>query len=181
MTNRRFVLLDRDGTIIVERNYLSRPEDVVLLPGAAEGLRAMRALGLGLVLVTNQSGIGRGYFDEARLAEIHDRMNALLRHERVVLEGIYYCPHTPDLGCSCRKPEPGLALRAAANHGFNLSESFAIGDKRCDVDLGRNVGATSILVKTGYGEAEAAHPGLHVDHICSNLSEAAAIIWEHMR
>jgi D-glycero-D-manno-heptose 1,7-bisphosphate phosphatase len=181
MAGRRLALLDRDGTIIVERNYLSHPEDVALLPGAAEGLRALRALGLGLVVVTNQSGVGRGYFDEARLGEIHARMNALLAGEEIVLDGIYYCPHTPDMACACRKPQPGLALRAAADQGCDLSMSFAIGDKRCDIDLGRNVGATSILVRTGYGEAEAALPGLQAHHICSDLPEAAAIVSEYTR
>ena len=119
MSQRRFVLLDRDGTLIVERNYLSDPDQVELIPGAAAGLRRLAARGLGLVLVTNQSGIGRGFFDAARLAEIHERLTALLRAERVELDGIYVCPHHPDQACDCRKPRPALVLRAAAELGFD--------------------------------------------------------------
>src|SRR5271166_4576848 len=113
MTPPRFVALDRDGTIIVERQYLSDPEAVELLPGAAAGLRTMRNLGLGLVVVTNQSAVGRGYFDLARLDEIHGRLRELLAGEDVTIDGIYVCPHTPEDGCRCRKPLPILLKRAA--------------------------------------------------------------------
>jgi D-glycero-D-manno-heptose 1,7-bisphosphate phosphatase len=176
---RRFILLDRDGTVIVERHYLSDPTQVELLPGAAEGLRALGGMGLGLAIVTNQSGIGRGYFDRVRLEAIHHRMNELLAAEGVVLDGIYYCPHTPEDACGCRKPAVGLALQAAMDHGFDPVTAFVIGDKRCDVDLGHNLGAKSILVRTGYGAREAQQPDLQADHICHNLVEAAQVIAEY--
>src|SRR4051794_39513886 len=96
MSRQRFVLLDRDGTINVEHHYLSRPEQVELLPEAARGLRHMQSLGLGLVVITNQSGIGRGYFNEIRLTQIHQRLLDLLAAEQVRLSAIYYCPHTPE-------------------------------------------------------------------------------------
>ncbi len=119
MSQRRFVVLDRDGTINVDRHYLSDPDQMELLSGATAGLRAMRAMGLGLVVVTNQSAIGRGYFDLARLEEIHNRLRDLLAAERVELDGIYVCPHLPDDGCDCRKPLPGLLRRAAAELAFD--------------------------------------------------------------
>jgi len=176
MKMRRFVMLDRDGTIIRECDHLSDPNDVELLEGAAAGLRTLRNLGCGLVVVTNQPGIGRGQIDEARLGEIHARMNTLLAAEGVTLDGIYYCPHAPEANCDCRKPAAGLALRAAGDHGFVLTESFVIGDKRCDIDLGRNIGATSILVRTGYGDNEARQPDLKATHVCRDLLEAASVI-----
>ncbi len=148
---RRYVLLDRDGTVIVERNYLSDPSQVELIPGAAEGLRSLSRMGLGLLIVTNQSGIGRGYFDDARLAEIHGRMCGMLADEGVVLDGIYVCPHTPEEGCDCRKPRTGLISQAAARHGFEPAEAFVIGDKACDIELGQRIGACTLLVRTGYG------------------------------
>lgn len=178
MGRRRFVMLDRDGTIIAERHYLSHPDQVELLPGSASGLRTMRDLGCGLLVLTNQSGIGRGYFDVGMLVRVHDRMKELLAAEGVELDGIYYCPHTPEQGCDCRKPATGLALQAAAEHGFDPATGFVVGDKRCDVDLGRNIGARSILVRTGYGNEEARLPDLRVDHICDDLADAACFIAE---
>ena len=153
MGQRRFVLLDRDGTLIVERHYLSDPDQVELIPGAAAGLRRLRERGLGLAVVTNQSGIGRGFFDAARLAEIHQRLIEMLRAERVELDGIYFCPHHPDEACGCRKPQPALALRAAAELGFDATRAFVVGDMASDVALGRALGATTLLVRTGHGAA----------------------------
>lgn len=172
---KRYALLDRDGTIIVERHYLSDPAGVELLPGAAEGMKRLRELGLGLIVVTNQSGIGRGYLDEARLAEIHGRMTALLANEGVTVDGIYHCPHTPEDQCGCRKPLPGMIDAAVKELGFDSTKAFFIGDKPCDVDAGRNVGATSILVRTGYGAKHAAENS-DADYIVNDLVEAANVI-----
>jgi D-glycero-D-manno-heptose 1,7-bisphosphate phosphatase len=179
MTHKRFVLLDRDGTINRERHYLSHPDQVELCPNAGQGMRRMLELGLGLVVVTNQSGITRGYFDEPRLHEIHDRLRFLLRLQGVLLHGIYHCPHGPDARCGCRKPEPGLAERAAGEFGFELSESFVIGDKPCDIDLGRAVAATTILVRTGYG---ADHQSTaNADFVVDDLTQAAQVIESCLR
>ena len=176
---RRFVLLDRDGTINRERHYLSDPEQLELCPNAGPGLRRMLELGLGLVVVTNQSGIARGYFSEARLREIHDRLRQLLRLEGVLLHGIYSCPHAPDEGCPCRKPGTGLAERAAADFGMDLSDCFMIGDKACDIELGRAVSATTLLVRTGYGkESEATTTA---EHVVDDLLEAAKVIERTLR
>src|SRR5262245_57358755 len=180
MPPRRFVLLDRDGTINAERHYLSDPGQLELLPGAAAGLAEMQRLGLGLVIVTNQSGIARGYFDSARLAEIHERLTDLLGSAGVRLDGIYICPHGPDDGCTCRKPLPGLVLQAARDLDFDPVPAFVIGDKPRDIELGRAVGATTLLVRTGYGAHYASDPGVSADHIVSDLVHAARVIGSHL-
>ena len=175
---RPFVAVDRDGTVIVERHYLSDPARVELIPGAASGLRALQRAGLGLVVLTNQSAIGRGFFDHERLAAIHRRMGELLADEGVQLDGIYYCPHVPDEGCACRKPRTGLLERAARELDFLPAESFVIGDKACDMDLGRRAGAVTLLVRTGYGADAANDASLAPDHVVDGLEHAARIITE---
>ncbi|MEI8372882.1 MAG: HAD family hydrolase [Planctomycetota bacterium] len=176
MTQRRFVVLDRDGTIIVERQYLSSPDQVGLLPGAGAGLRAMRDLGLGLVIVTNQSAVGRGFFDMARLEEIHGRLRELLLIDGVELDGIYVCPHTPEDGCDCRKPLPGLLIQASRELGFDPAHALVIGDKPCDIELGQAVGATTLLVRTGYGAEHEAARSVMPDYVAEDLVEAAKFV-----
>jgi phosphoheptose isomerase len=176
MTQPAFVVLDRDGTLVVERHYLSTPEQVELIPGVAGGLRLLREMGLGLVVITNQSGIGRGFFDATRLSLVHDRMLELLAAEGIHLDGIYVCPHTPEDDCLCRKPKPGLLQRAASELAFAPEAAFVIGDKSCDIDLGRRVGATTFLVRTGYGAQVASDPMVTPDHVVDGVWEAAEII-----
>jgi D-glycero-D-manno-heptose 1,7-bisphosphate phosphatase len=148
------VFLDRDGTIIVEKNYLADPAQVELLPGAAAGLRSLRRQGYRLVVVTNQSGVGRGYFLQEDVDAVHARLAALLAAEQVTLDGVYCCPHRPEDGCVCRKPAPGLVERACAELDLNPEASVVIGDRALDMELGRNCGMTTILVRTGYGATE---------------------------
>ena len=174
IAHRRFVALDRDGTIIAERQYLSSPNEVELLPGAGAGLRAMREQGLGLIIVTNQSAVGRGYFDMARLEEIHDRLRGLLAAEGVTLDGIYVCPHAPEEQCRCRKPLPALLEQAARELGFEPRDCVAIGDKPSDMEMGRAVGATTVLVRTGYGAEHEAAGRVSADYVVDDLVEAAA-------
>lgn len=178
---RPYVLLDRDGTIIVDRNHLTDPDGVTLLPGAVAGLRRFRDLGLGLVVLTNQSAIGRGYLDSQGLELIHQRMNDLLGEQGIKLDGIYHCPHLPWDACFCRKPRLGMLERAAADLGFTPSVSFMIGDRASDIELGRRAGATTFLVATGYGmdESGPANPEFErpePDYSVQGLDEAAAII-----
>ena len=154
---RRYALLDRDGTIIEEKNYLGDPAGVALLPGAAEGMRLLREAGFGLAVLTNQSGIGRGYYTEADMRRVHARMRELLEAEGVVLDGIYFCPHTPEDGCSCRKPATGMAEQAARDLGFSLKDAYVVGDKPADVELAARCGAVGILVRTGYGARAEQH------------------------
>jgi len=180
VSQKNFVILDRDGALIQERNYLSHPDQVEMIPGVVEGLRELRRIGCGLIVVTNQSGVGRGYFDEARLASIHRRLCDLLAAEGVSLEGIYYCPHLPEDHCRCRKPQPMLVEKAAGELGFDPRASFVIGDKPCDIDLGRQVGAKTILVRTGYGNRLAAERLMSPDFVANDVRDAARIIGDVM-
>jgi D-glycero-D-manno-heptose 1,7-bisphosphate phosphatase len=172
----RAVLLDRDGTLIAERNYLSDPDQVQLLPGVAEALRRLAAAGFSLVVVSNQSGIARGYFDRARLAEIHERLERLLEAEGVVLSGIYVCPHAPADDCQCRKPRPGMVTAAAAALGFDPAQAWVVGDKPCDIDLGRGVGARTILVRTGYGASHEAEGDAPADYVVDDAIGMSDVI-----
>jgi D-glycero-D-manno-heptose 1,7-bisphosphate phosphatase len=176
VSGKRFVLLDRDGTVNVDRGYLSDPEQLELIRGAGSALARLREQGLGLIIVSNQSGIGRGLLDEVELERIHARLAELLAKDGTALDGIYCCPHLPTDRCVCRKPETALVARAAAEHGFDPAESFVVGDKACDIELGQRVGATTILVRTGYGEEAAADSSVEADHIVADLPEAADLI-----
>jgi histidinol-phosphate phosphatase family protein len=171
---RRFIVLDRDGTIIEEREYLSRPEDVALIPGAAEALREFQRMGFGLAVITNQSGVGRGYFDLAQVKLVHERLERLLASEGVKLDAFYVCPHRPDDACDCRKPGIGLMQQASSELNFSFEESIVIGDKPCDIDMGRMAGATTFLVRTGYGAQH--ENAVAADFVVDDLSAATALI-----
>lgn len=173
MTSKIFVLLDRDGTLNVEKHYLSDPDQLELYPGVAAALRKLRGLGCGLAVVTNQSGIGRGYFDREAVDRVHDRLRSLLAQEGVTLDAIYLCPHAPDEVCDCRKPLPGMAEQARAEFGFDPTQSFVIGDKAADIELGRAIGAAAILVRTGWGKEEEEKGACQPDAICDDMSAAA--------
>ena len=160
---RAAIFLDRDGTINEEIGYMDRLEKLRLIPGAAEAIRRINASGMKTVVVTNQSGVARGIFTESFVAEIHARLGEMLRAEGASLDGIYFCPHHPTegrgdylRGCECRKPAPGLLLRAAAELRLDLSHSWMIGDTLKDIEAGGWAGAQGILVRTGYGEEAAA-------------------------
>jgi D-glycero-D-manno-heptose 1,7-bisphosphate phosphatase len=172
------VFLDRDGTINRDVHHLSDPAQLEVLPGAAEGLRRLCEASCPLVVVSNQSPIGRGWSDEARLLEINGRLAEMLAAEGVSIAAWYWCPHTPDAGCTCRKPAPGLILRARDELGVILEGSWIVGDRLSDMQAGREAGARSILVATGYGEAESRLPQRLgcVDHFVPTLREAADII-----
>lgn len=171
---KRFVLIDRDGTLNVEKHYLSDPDQLELYPGAGAALRRLHDAGFGIAIVTNQSGIARGYFDLARLEQIHDRLRQLLAADGVVVDGIYLCPHGPDDDCDCRKPLPGMVSQAVAEHGFDPAQAVMIGDKEVDVDLGRAVGAATFLVRTGHGHNYV--DATKADHVVDDLAAAVAVI-----
>lgn len=147
------VFLDRDGTLIREINYLSAIEQIAILPGVAEALRRLRDRGFKLVMVTNQSVVGRGGLSEASLTRIHGEITARLARDGAWLDAIYYCPHHPTEGlgdyrvdCQCRKPKTGMIRRAAAELKIDPTLSYVIGDQLIDIELARAVGATGILV-----------------------------------
>ena len=141
--------LDRDGTIVVDKHYLADPDGLELLPNALDGLLELRDLGARLVVVTNQSGVGRGYFPAETVERMHKRLRELLAEGGVELDGIYVCPHAPGDGCDCRKPGTALFERAADELGLDLGASFVLGDKEADVEAGRRIGATPVLVGPG--------------------------------
>jgi D-glycero-D-manno-heptose 1,7-bisphosphate phosphatase len=172
----RYVLLDRDGTIIVDRHYLTDPSGVELIEGAADALRELASLGLGIVVITNQSAIGRGYLDVGGLARIHQRLTSLLAERGAHLDGIYWCPHRPDERCDCRKPRTGLARRAARELDFDPGRGFVVGDKPADVELGEALGATTVLVRTGKGARTEAERAARPDHVVDDLLQAARVI-----
>jgi len=154
---RRCVFLDRDGTLVYDAGYTWRLEDYRLLPGVVAGLQRLSAAGFALVVATNQSGIGRGLFGEADYRRFQDHLEADLRARGVVLEASYHCPHRPDAGCACRKPGPGLLLRAAHERDLDLAASWIIGDSARDVALAEGAGLRgAVLVRTGQGAAEEA-------------------------
>jgi histidinol-phosphate phosphatase family protein len=141
----RAVCLDRDGTIIADVGYPRDPEQVRLLPGAASALRELQQRGFSVVVVSNQSGIGRGLVTKDQADRVHARMVAELAAWGVRIDGAYYCPHSPQEGCVCRKPAPGLLLRASADLGFDLTRSFLVGDKLSDIEAGKRAGCRTIL------------------------------------
>ena len=134
------VFLDRDGTIARDVPYCSRPEDFELLPGATEGIKLLNEHGFKVVVVTNQSGIARGYFTERTLAEIHDKMITQLAEHGAHVDAIYYCPHHPDDNCDCRKPKPKMVFQAARDLDIDLSQAYVIGDSEMDVELAKRAG-----------------------------------------
>jgi heptosyltransferase-2 len=146
------VFLDRDGTLNRDIGYLCDPDQLELLPGVGAALRTLHEAGARTVIVTNQSGIARGALTEARLHLVHQRLRHVLRAEGASIDGIFYCPHHPDDRCRCRKPETELIDRARKELALELDRSYVVGDKLADVRLAHRIGATSILVRTGYGE-----------------------------
>jgi D-glycero-D-manno-heptose 1,7-bisphosphate phosphatase len=155
------VFLDRDGTIIEEVSYLDSVERMKLIARSAEAITILNEYGFKTVVITNQSGVARGYFSESRLEEIHDELVRRLRNYGAILDAVYYCPHHPTEGslpyrkiCSCRKPAPGLFLKAAKELGLDLFSSYAVGDRFADLECGQQVGAQGVLVLTGYGKTE---------------------------
>jgi D-glycero-D-manno-heptose 1,7-bisphosphate phosphatase len=153
------VFLDRDGVLIEDTGYPDDPQAIALLPGVGEGLRRLREAGWRLVVVSNQSGVARGKFTLERLAEVHERLRALLRAEGVELDGLYFCPHHPEgserafaLSCNHRKPAAGMLLTAARDLGLDLRRSWMVGDKPLDLEAGARAGCRGILVGDGrYG------------------------------
>jgi len=185
----RAVFLDRDGTLIEEVGYLDRPERVALYPWSTDAIRAFNRAGVRVVLVTNQSGIARGFFTEEVVRTVHDHLAELLAAGRAHIDAYYYCPHHPDgkiaeyaRKCDCRKPGPGLVERAERELGIDPGRSFAVGDRWLDIGLARAVGARGILVRTGYGVTEEGRPpeGLAADAVVDNLIGAASWILKEL-
>jgi D-glycero-D-manno-heptose 1,7-bisphosphate phosphatase len=155
------VFIDRDGTLSHEVGYVNHPSRFRLFPYAVDAVRLINRSGLRAVLVTNQSGVARGYFPESVVHEVHAGLAEALAAGGARLDGIYYCPHHPSAGappyrqdCDCRKPRPGLVRRAVAELGIDPTRSYVVGDRWADLQLAWNVGARGVLVKSGYGLGE---------------------------
>jgi D,D-heptose 1,7-bisphosphate phosphatase len=170
------VFLDRDGTLMQDVDYCGDPKDVQVFEGASDALRKLKQHGFKLIVITNQSGIARGYFDEQQYKVVEREVGRQVGEE--LLDATYYCPHHPSDGCGCRKPKPELVVRAAADHDLDLSRSFFIGDKTSDIECGSNAGVRTVLVRTGYG---CDTPAKSADFIAENLSDAAEIIVQTTR
>ena len=161
MARRPAVFIDRDGTLTEEVGYVNHPSRLRLLPRSAEAIRRLNEVGIAAVVATNQAGIARGYFSEDVMHAVHERLVEQLKDAGARLDGLYVCPHHPTEGvapfraeCDCRKPKPGLLLRAARDLDLDLSGSIMVGDKASDLLVAGPVGARAILVLTGYGRGE---------------------------
>ena len=181
----RAVFLDRDGTLIEEAGYLDRLDRVVFFPFSVDAVRVLNRAGFKVVVITNQAGIARGIVRESFVAEAHGHIAKRLEAGGAKIDGFYYCPHYPDgvveqyrQVCDCRKPQPGLLRRAAADMDVDLARSFVVGDRWHDVGAARAVGARGVLLRTGLGRGEEARPeaGTTADAIVDTLADAVAWI-----
>ena len=176
------IFLDRDGTINEEVGYLSSLAQLMLYPQAARAIKMINVSGMKSIVVTNQSGVARGYFTAALVADVHMKIQSLLASHQAHLDAFYYCPHHPEgqgiyrQECNCRKPEPGMLLTAAQDMGIDLGRSYLIGDTRKDMQAGLKAGAKAVLVRTGYGrEAEAECSDIGLNYVADDI--LAAVIW----
>jgi D-glycero-D-manno-heptose 1,7-bisphosphate phosphatase len=174
------LLLDRDGVINEEVEYLHEPKDLVVLPGVAETIAVMNRHGIPVAVVTNQAGIGRGLYDADAYHRVNAAIAAVLAAGQARIDGWYFCPHRPDAGCACRKPRPGMLLDAARELQLALDASVLVGDKTSDLEAARAAGCGSVLVRTGYGKAEEVRLAQQgridlVDHVAGSLH--AALPW----
>jgi D-glycero-D-manno-heptose 1,7-bisphosphate phosphatase len=171
------VIVDRDGTINLERGYLHDPAEVKLLPGSGEALALLNAADIPVVIITNQSGIGRGIITTAEFESVNQMIWDALQVHGAHYDGLYYCPHDPTVepSCSCRKPRAGLLLQAAVDLRLDLSRSYDVGDKRSDIEAGKAVGNHTVLVLTGFGllaRQELESSGVQADYIADDLLDA---------
>jgi len=170
------IFLDRDGVINIEVGYLSDPENFEFIEGSVEALRILKQKGFILIIITNQAGIARGYYTKEALNEIHKKMNRLLKEQDVVLDDVFYCPHHPDFtgACDCRKPKPGMIIKAKEKYNIDLQNSYMVGDTLKDIESGLAANCKTVLVLTGYGEKERKNIIIYKpDMIFKNLNEFA--------
>lgn len=168
------VFLDRDGTLMRDVEYCGDPEKVEIFEGVETALRKLKEAGFKLIVITNQSGIGRGYFTERDYRAVE----AEVARQLDMIDATYFCPDVPDAGCRCRKPQPGLIFDARRDHQIDLRRSFFVGDKQLDAECGRNAGLRTVLVRTGN---EPPNEQSDADWLARDLTEAAEIILRHAR
>lgn len=175
-TKEKAVFLDRDGTLIKEVNFLSSADGVSLFPNTPRALSVLANRGFRLFVVTNQSGVARGLFDNSAVEQIHARIERELKGSGISIESFHFCPHLPDAGCRCRKPETGMIKDAISGSKIDLSSSWVIGDKELDLELGYNAGCGTSLVRTGYGSAVEPTLRRRPDIIADDILDAALAI-----
>ncbi len=173
------VFVDRDGTLNDDPGYLTDPDGLILFPGVVEAVAQLKQAGSRVVVVSNQSGVGRKYMTVDELTVIHDKLEKLLEGGGGSLDGIFFCPHHPDEGCACRKPKPGLIQQAVDALGIQVLHSYVIGDKLCDLELAQAVGAVGVLVATNSQSQSAidAHEQGLVGIECTTSSFSEAVDW----
>ncbi len=169
----RAVFLDRDGVLMEDANYVGDAERVVLIPGAATALKQLQEAGYRLLVITNQSGVGRGYFTREAVEQIHAHLDAQFAQAGVRLDRYYVCPHHPEDNCDCRKPKPKFFHDAAREFGLDLTTCFMVGDRASDIQAGRNAGARTVLVLTGAGQETLAKAEAQPDEVAENIAAAA--------
>jgi D-glycero-D-manno-heptose 1,7-bisphosphate phosphatase len=167
----RAVFVDRDGTIMHDADYCSDPKQVRVFEGVPEALRRLKRKGYKLIVITNQSGIGRGFFSLDQYRAVETEVLRQLGHG--LIDATYFCPDTPEQPSKCRKPEPGMILQAARDHYVDLARSFFIGDKEIDAECGRNAGVRTIRVRTGFDKTT---DGSCADWVAEDLKHAADIV-----
>jgi D-glycero-D-manno-heptose 1,7-bisphosphate phosphatase len=184
------VFVDRDGTLIEEVGYLDRVDRIALYPWTIDAVRALNRAGLPIVLVSNQSGIARGFFTEAVVHDVHAHIAALLEAGGAHIDAYYYCPHHPDgtmrgydCACDCRKPKRGLVDRAVSELHVDPARSFVVGDRWVDIGLAQTIGGRGVLVRTGYGADEERRPpaNLTADAVVDNFAGAASWILRNLQ
>jgi len=192
LPGRAAVFLDRDGTLTEEVGYVNHIDRAQLFPWSSKAIRRLKSAGLPVIVVTNQSGVGRGYFTEELVAQVHEKIQNQLAAADTKLDAFYYCPHHPAAvveayrqDCRCRKPSAGMADEAAERFGIDLSASWVVGDTYRDMQMGFNIGARTILLMTGYGRGEYEHHRSRwsrmPDHTAENLLQAAEQILQALK
>lgn len=174
LSEKPLLLLDRDGTLIEEGEYLSDPKQVRLLPGVPVALKRLKHAGFRIVVVSNQSGVGRGWITPGQLGRVNHRFLQLLKAKKAPIDGLYWCPHKPSARCPCRKPKLGMAKRAARDLGISWRHSISVGDRPSDVQIGQRAGGFGILVLTGYGACWKRDS--RADYVAKNFKEAVSWI-----
>jgi histidinol-phosphate phosphatase family protein len=170
------VFLDRDGTLIVEKGYLRDPDQAFLEDTVVEGLSMLSAHGHPLIVVSNQSGIGRGMLTDNDAQHVNARVDSLLRSHGISILAWYFCPHAPDMACTCRKPLPALAIKAAEDWALTLPGCFVVGDKRSDVEMADAIGGTGILLTTGHGRDHESWAKDNARPVFDHFRDAASFI-----
>ena len=180
------VFIDRDGTLNLDSGYIADPEGLVLYPFAGQAVRLLNENGIKAVVVTNQSTVARGYCSAEMIDVIHAKLRSELQKDGAHLDAVYYCPHHPEIGvepyrveCQCRKPKAGMLHQAQREHNIDLSRSYVIGDKTLDIEMARSVGASGVLVLTGFGRDSVRRlegKPLQPDFVSENILEAVRMI-----